>query len=224
MDSSKLILGLATYGRTYTLKYRCPDDNVLGAPDVGNGGRAGPYTKQVGFMAYNEICLLDWSSRVCTKKSSVLAPYGTVDDLFVAYDDQESLIFKVNQIVKKFELGGIMFWALDLDDFKGSCGHGNYPLIKAANAALMDKMALIADDKSHCIDVIDNSCPVVTSSCSGRMPALDDRINCRANLNGLFGSRDEIKLYCRMQCGRDEKCCSQLCCCESRKALLLRGL
>jgi chitinase len=40
--------------------------------------------------------------------------------------------------MKKNGFSGIMVWALDLDDFKGTtCGQGQYPLMNAINQELM---------------------------------------------------------------------------------------
>merc|ERR1712154_277061 len=39
------------------------------------------------------------------------------------------------EIAKHYNLGGIMWWATDIDDFKGTwCNQGKYPLMSAAKA------------------------------------------------------------------------------------------
>lgn len=38
--------------------------------------------------------------------------------------------------LKEAGFGGIMVWSIDMDDFSGRCGSGNYPLLKALSADL----------------------------------------------------------------------------------------
>jgi len=40
------------------------------------------------------------------------------------------------ELIKKLNLGGGMIWSLDLDDFRGLCGCGKYPLLTALNNGL----------------------------------------------------------------------------------------
>lgn len=47
----KLILGLATYGRSFTLS---SSDTGMGSPAKG-GGSAGSFTKEKGFLSYYEV-------------------------------------------------------------------------------------------------------------------------------------------------------------------------
>lgn len=130
--ADKLVLGLASYGRSFQLKKECV--NHIGAP--ASKGKAGRFTGEGGFLAYYEICNMKFDNHVCTKESSAHAPYGNAGQQWVGYDDQESIAYKINNVMKKYNMKGYMFWALDLDDFTGSiCNQGKYPLMNAAKKA-----------------------------------------------------------------------------------------
>lgn len=54
-DPAKLVLGMPTYGKSFTLAN--PANNGVGVPSIGEGGEGGPYTKQTGMLGYNEVHL-----------------------------------------------------------------------------------------------------------------------------------------------------------------------
>ncbi|XP_028402554.1 chitotriosidase-1-like isoform X2 [Dendronephthya gigantea] len=131
MPAQKIALGMATYGRAFKLVN--PSNNGLNAPANGNPPR-GKYTREAGFLSYYEICKMPLT---VVKKNAAGAPYGYSGNMWVGYDTQESLMQDKVGLVKEKGLLGAMFWALDLDDFKGSqCGEGKYPLLTAVTRAL----------------------------------------------------------------------------------------
>ncbi|XP_004625516.2 chitotriosidase-1 isoform X1 [Octodon degus] len=127
--ASKLILGMPTYGRSFTLASSL--DTRVGAPATGSGA-PGPFTKEGGFLAYYEVCSWKGQHRIEDQK----VPYAVQDNQWVGFDDVESFKAKVGYVKQK-GLGGAMVWALDLDDFSGSfCSQGQYPLIQTLRREL----------------------------------------------------------------------------------------
>ncbi|CAG2250400.1 E3.2.1.14 [Mytilus edulis] len=122
----KLIVGMATYGRSFTL--RSLADTGFGAPTTGQG-TAGTYTREKGFQSYYEICTNiknhGWTE-VWLQDQQV--PYAYKGDQWVGYDNPKSIEIKTKYVIDN-GLGGGMIWAIDIDDFHGSCGHGKYPLM-----------------------------------------------------------------------------------------------
>ena len=132
--AKKIALGMGTYGRAFKLNK--PGEHGLNAAASGKP-TAGPYTQASGFLAYYEICTLKQQGMTVVENNEAGAPYGYQGDLWVGYDDPQSLACKVNEVIKTKGLKGAMFWALPLDDFKGRfCGQGKYPLINAVKDAL----------------------------------------------------------------------------------------
>jgi len=133
-DRNKLLLGLAPYGRTFTLTD--PKERGLYAKNSG-AGTAGPYTGEAGYMNYNEICKNQMNHKwEITNDPDIGAPFGFYqNNQWAGWDDIES-IKKKCQLVFEYNIGGGMIWAIDTDDFQGDCGGGKFPLVTAINKAL----------------------------------------------------------------------------------------
>nr|KAG5709851.1 hypothetical protein BaRGS_032675 [Batillaria attramentaria] len=84
----------------------------------------------------NVICQMQQRGGQRHNDAEQHVPYITDGDQWVGYEDVNSLREKVCY-TKQNGYGGIMVWALDLDDFSGNmCGQGPYPLMHAINAEL----------------------------------------------------------------------------------------
>lgn len=123
----KLVIGLATYGRTF--KLASPDTHGIGSPAIGKGSK-GPFSGEDGVMAFNEVCSLQ-GTRYWNEEAS--SPYFVNGDQWIGYENKRSIRLKVRHVLDT-GYGGVMLWTLDFDDFGGTmCGMGTYPLWKAVN-------------------------------------------------------------------------------------------
>lgn len=132
--SKKLVLGMPTYGQSFTLADA--NQHGLNAPSKG-AGEAGPITKAAGSLAYYEICAKTkqngWT--VVRDPQNRIGPYAYQGNQWVSFDDVENVRIKAEYLRKKNMAGG-MIWSLDFDDFKGSCGCGKNPLLTVLNQVL----------------------------------------------------------------------------------------
>ncbi|XP_043855907.1 chitotriosidase-1 isoform X2 [Dromiciops gliroides] len=129
--ASKVILGMPTYGRSFTLS--SPSDTGVGALASG-AGTPGPFTKEGGLLAFYEVCSLKNATFHQIEEQKV--PYAIQGNQWIGFDNVESLKTKVGYLKQK-GLGGAMVWAIDMDDFKGTfCNQGPYPLIQTLKREL----------------------------------------------------------------------------------------
>lgn len=109
-----------------------------------SSGDQGDATREKGYLAYYEICQSlkeedsEWT--VVQPNSDALGPYAYSGNQWVGYDD-EDIVRKKSKFVVDHNLGGIMFWSIDNDDFRGLCNGKAYPLIEAAKEAYMDGLS-----------------------------------------------------------------------------------
>ncbi|XP_049548011.1 chitotriosidase-1-like [Anopheles darlingi] len=138
--SHKLILGVPAYGRSFRLAnafgygVRAPSDEA---------GDAGPYTKEAGFLAYYEVLENLQNGWIKVKDDKQKVPYAYSDDQWMSYEDKESISTKC-KYVGEHNLGGIMIYSIDTDDFRGSLGC-KYPLLLTVNQCLQ---SLTEDSRS----------------------------------------------------------------------------
>lgn len=126
--SYKLVPGIPLYGRSFTLD---SSDSSVGAP-ASQPGQAGSFIDESGFLAYNEIAHnIKYNGWRRNWEDKQKVPYAVRGNQWVGYDDEESINHKLN-FIRGNQLGGVMFWSIDTDDFKGINGKGKFPLVKLA--------------------------------------------------------------------------------------------
>ena len=152
--TDKLVVGLPLYGRSFTLT---SSNSEVGAP--ASNGPQGPYTKENGYMSYYEVCqYLNKANTDTYFLADQRVPYLVMDNKYwLGYDDVSSLSEKV-RYVRSRGLGGVMVWALDLDDFDGRyCNQGKYPLMTAINRQCQATQVTVETTDSPATTDIDQS-------------------------------------------------------------------
>lgn len=131
----KTVLGVPLYGRAFMLNN--PHDSRVGAKAKSEAFQ-GPYTREDGFLGYNEICeeLQDQNKPwIVNWDEDQGVPYMNKELKWVSYDDERSIREKC-QLATSHDLAGVMTWSIDTDDFRGSCGGPRFPLLRAINNVL----------------------------------------------------------------------------------------
>lgn len=133
---SKIILGIPTYGRSWTLS---SDNAGYNAPASGPGA-AGYATGEDGVLAYYEICLAiqnnGWTKVGATPDNGPYA-YSAAEPgaTWTGYDDVTSTLTKID-FIKSQGMGGAMIWDVSMDDFGNYCGEGYSPLMTTISESL----------------------------------------------------------------------------------------
>ena len=132
----KLVLGIPTYGRSWTL---ATPDTAINSTASGTGA-PGPVTEEAGYLAYHEICrnIREEGWTKVSDPTGSSGPYAFKDDQWVGYDDSAMAGVKARYILAN-HLGGAMFWDLPSDDFRGWCGEGASPIISTVSSIVKDQ-------------------------------------------------------------------------------------
>lgn len=131
VPANKLLLGLPTYGHSYTLVNPDSTDYGMPAADIGRLGNLGfvAYADTVGFLRdADTIQIFDRSTRV---------PYAYKGDQWISFDNEQSLAYKTEYLMSK-GLAGAMVWSLNTDDYASKYHKTSYPLVRRIKTVLQD--------------------------------------------------------------------------------------
>lgn len=78
-------------------------------------------------------------------------PYAYKGDQWIGYDNPQSVGLKV-QFAKSYNLGGVMIWSVETDDFRGICG-SKYPILNAIKSALQQVLEILSM-KQYMLDFV----------------------------------------------------------------------
>ncbi|XP_071112229.1 chitinase-3-like protein 2 [Haliotis cracherodii] len=154
----KIVVGIAAYGASFNIA----KETSVGAYASGPGD-PGPYRKIQGKVAFYEVCeMLEKGEARYVWDDLRKVPYAYTNETWVGYDDEKSVAIKTEWMIQK-NMGGVMLWCLDFDDFKGTfCKKGRYPLLRS----IVKTVARYFDDITVSTPRTTTAAPPTTTSTS----------------------------------------------------------
>lgn len=134
LDKSKIVVGIPTYGHSFTLVN--PGNSRIGSPASGFGTLG-----SMGFVNYADICefFKSHNNIVTVEDSIARVPYLHWQWEWVSFDSPKSVAAKADYI-KRLGLGGAMIYSLNADDYSGLCNtrgtQVKFPLLWSINNSL----------------------------------------------------------------------------------------
>ncbi|XP_022129999.2 chitinase-3-like protein 1 [Pieris rapae] len=116
LNQSKIVVGIPTYGHSFSL---VNEDNAdIGSPASGYGHVGGS-----GFVSYPEVCdFLKVNSNVSiVEEKNAKVSYLHKQSEWISFDSPQSVTSKA-EYIKQLKLRGAMIYSLNSDDYKGLCG------------------------------------------------------------------------------------------------------
>ena len=141
MPRNKIVMGLAAYGRGWTLASSAPGQGI-GAEAI-RGCEPMKDTQQEGVLNYIEALTVIAAGGQVTYDEATTTMYVQKGDQWYSYEDPNSIVKKVDYI-KQQGLLGAMIWAVDNDEFY----NGN-PIINAIYNNLYTASARAKDDNGE---------------------------------------------------------------------------
>ncbi|KAH9513376.1 Chitinase-like protein 4 [Bulinus truncatus] len=125
ITTSKLLMGIPTYGRSWTLSN--PSHHDLHAPAV-DKGPPGPYRHFQGVYLYPDVCVAQAQGATTIPDDVNGATYLYFNTTWVAFENEITIKKKLTWVNSQ-NLGGVGVWAMHLDDNSEVCKKGFLPLL-----------------------------------------------------------------------------------------------
>ncbi|KAH8269660.1 hypothetical protein KR026_000741, partial [Drosophila bipectinata] len=115
LEPHRLVVGLPTYGHSFTLVNAL--NRRVGAPAMGYGTCG-----SLGFTTLSETCqcVANFLNPVYTYDRETCSPYLSMLHEWISYENQTSIRCKASY-VRSLELGGVMVFSLNSDDLQNAC-------------------------------------------------------------------------------------------------------
>ncbi len=145
VPANKIVLGMPTYGHSFS-----GVANLSTNPGPGNqftgAGAAGPSTGATGLLAYYEIADMTANKQLtfgADSNTGTAYGYNTSTQEWVSFDTPDTIALKA-QLAKDEGLLGIMFWAVDDDEYAWS---PTYPNIRRGYNTFMPSLESLGDEE-----------------------------------------------------------------------------
>lgn len=155
VPASKIVLGIPTFGRVWSIAEGVTSTGVPPIVEAGGPFPEGIQSKQEGLLAHPEICTkltnpqnkdMKGENAPIRKVGDPTKRYGTYGyrlpdkdglyGLWAGYEDPDTAGNKAAYVRAK-NLGGVAIFDLTLDDFRGTCSGDKFPILRAARYRLM---------------------------------------------------------------------------------------